>query len=287
MTRYLYALVPLLVLFGAISLACVVGYLAISGFDSDIPLRKIIRKATQLFLLLSIIPAMYWLKLNKQGLGFAPKPAFFKQLRLGFALGIATLLPMFVLLYALDVNVIDVTQPWTWQWLGKKLFFEFLLAALVGFFEEPVFRGILLAGLMRKLPVLPSVVISAFYYAVLHFLDSKTPIPKQDLGLSSGFKLLAEACGNVLNPDILSSVSSLFMVGLFLGLLRTRISLGLGVCIGCHAAWVWQIKLNKVLLNTDYGSAYAYLVSQHDGGVIGPLVTVWLAIVIVIRETRR
>jgi membrane protease YdiL (CAAX protease family) len=280
MKRYLVALVPLLILLAAISLACIVGYFVVQELDADVPLRKIIRKATQVFLLLGIIPAMFYLKLSRQELGFAEKPVFFKQLRLGFALGFFTLMPVFIVLYLLDIQVPDLSQPWTWGWLAKKLIIELLLALLVSLFEEPIFRGILLAGLSRKLPVMATIFISAFYYAILHFLDSKTPIPRQDLDIFSGFHLLGEAFINLLNPAILSAFSSLFMVGIFLGLLRTRVPASLGVCIGCHTCWVWQIKLDKTLLNTDYHANFSYLVSHYNGandGVIGILVTLWLA----------
>ncbi|SJM92346.1 Abortive infection protein [Crenothrix polyspora] len=286
MRRYLYALVPLLVLLAAISLACIVGYFAVQGIDTDVQLRKIIRKSTQGFLLLSIIPAMFYLKLSKQELGFAESAVFIKQLLQGFALGFLTLMPVFVMLSLLGINVIDTSQPWTWDWIAKKLIIELLLALLVSLFEEPIFRGILLAGLKRKLPVMAAVFITAFYYAILHFLDSKTQIPKQNLDVFSGFQLLGEALINVLNPDILSAFSSLFLVGIFLGLLRTHVPASLGLCIGCHTCWVWQIKMNKTLFNTDYHSAYAYLVSSYDG-VIGPLVTVWLSVAIAVYMSYR
>lgn len=281
MQRYLYALVPLLVLLGAIFLSCLLGYVWIQGFDSDIPLRKIIRKSTQVFLLLSIIPAIGWLKFSRLELGFAEKRIFFRQLRQGFVLGFVTLMPIFIALYLLDVQVIDISQPWTWAWLGKKLIIELLLALLVSFFEEPVFRGLLLGGLKRKLPVFSAIVITAFYYAILHFLDSKTPIPQQEITLFSGFQLLGEAFTNLANPQILSAFSSLLLVGIFLGFLRLRTQTGLGICIGCHTCWVWQIKLMKTLFNPDYQADYGYLVSHYDG-VIGPLVTLWLALTLIV-----
>ena len=69
------------------------------------------------------------------------------------------------------------------------------------------------------------------------------------------------------------------MVGIFLGVLRTQVKVSLGLCIGCHTCWVWQIKMSKQLFNTDFSSEYLYLVSSYDG-VIGPLVTGWLMLAI-------
>lgn len=278
--RLLYALVPLLVLLTAISLACIVGYFIVQGIGDFVPFRKIISKSTQLFLVLSIFPAMAYLKINKEELGFAAKKVFLKQLLQGFGLGFMTLMPVFIVLTMLKINVIDETQLWTVGLLARNMAISLLLALIISLIEEPLFRGILLVGLSKKVPVMAAILISSTYYAALHFLSSKTDIPVQDLNVFSGFKLLGEAVGNLLNPNILSAFFALLMVGVFLAVLRTQVKAGLGLCIGCHTCWVWQIKMSKKLFNTDFSSDYLYLVSSYDG-VIGPLVTVWLMLAIV------
>jgi uncharacterized protein len=113
----------------------------------------------------------------------------------------------------------------------------------------------------------------------LHFLDNKTSIPSQELNLFSGFYLLGAAFVNLLNPEILSAFLALFMVGVFLGILRSQVNASLGVCIGCHACWVWLIKLSKALFDSNPNSDYLFLINGHEG-VIGPLVTVWLGLAI-------
>lgn len=279
MTRYLYALIPLLVLMAAISLACIIGYFIYLGVGDALPFRKIISKSTQVFLILSIFPFMAYLKISKAELGFAPRPVFFRQLLQGFGLGLATLLPVFLLLYVLGVHVSDPSQPWTLTWLLGKLLTALLAALAISWIEEPLFRGILLTGLGRKLPVIAAVFFSAFYYAALHFLDTRNKAPIPDINLFSGFQLLDDAFANLLNPSILSAFVALFMVGLFLATLRAEIKNGLGLCIGCHTAWVWQIKMSKTLFNTNPHSDYLYLISSYDG-VIGPLVSAWLMVAI-------
>ena len=280
MMRYLfYTFVPLLVLLAAISLACIVSYFIVQGIGEFVPFRKIISKSTQLFLVLSIFPAMAYLKINKEELGFAPRPVFLKQLLQGFGLGFITLMPVFIILYVLEINVIDETHTWTFGLLARDIIISLLLALIISLIEEPLFRGILLAGLSKKLPVIAAILISSTYYAALHFLSSKTDIPVQDINLFSGFKLLGEAVGNLLNPGILSAFFALLLVGVFLAVLRTQVKASLGLCIGCHTCWVWQIKISKKLFNTDFSSDYLYLVSSYDG-VIGPLVTGWLMLAI-------
>jgi membrane protease YdiL (CAAX protease family) len=276
-----YALVPLLVLLGAIFMACLAGYFVVLGMGDQLPLNKIIKKSAQFFLVLSIFPAMAYFKLKKEDIGFAGKAVFFKQLLQGLGLGFVTLMPVVIVLYGLGVNVIDQDQVWTVSRLAEKMALSLLLALIISWIEEPLFRGILLTGLKRKMSVIAAIIISALYYAVLHFLDSDTNIPYQELTLLSGFELLGEAFANLLNPDILSAFWALVMVGIFLGLLRTEVKASLGLCIGCHASWVWQIKMSKSLFNTNLSSEYLYLVNRYYDGLIGPLVIGWLGLAIV------
>jgi uncharacterized protein len=281
LAKLFYALVPLMVLLLATVLACFMGYFLMLGLDGQIPLRKLISKSTQFFLVLSIFPMMAYLQINREQLGFAPRKIFFKQLRQGFLIGFITLMPVFILLTILGVNVVDHSESWTIAYLVEKILLGLALALLISLIEEPLFRGILITGLARKVSTLVAIFMSSFYYAILHFLDSKTLIPMNELTIWSGFNLLGEAFGNLLNPAILPAFWALFMVGLFLAMLRTRVKASLGLCIGCHTCWVWQIKLNKSLFNTDFNSDYAYLVSHYDG-VIGPLVTAWLMLAILV-----
>ncbi len=128
--------------------------------------------------------------------------------------------------------------------------------------------------------VTAAVLISSAYFAGLHFLDSKTEIPPQQFDVFSGFILLGEAFANVLNPKNASAFFSLLVVGAFLAVLRTQVKESLGLCIGCHAGWVWQIKMSGSFFNTDFNSEYLYLVSSYNN-VVGPLVTGWLSLAII------
>jgi len=280
MKRYIaYSIVPLLVLLAATSIACLLAYLIALGLGDPSVLRKLITRLTQIFLLLSIFPAMTYLKLSKEDLGFSARPAFLKQLPQGFGIGLLTLMPIFIVLYVLGINVVDQSQQWTVGFIAEKTLIALSLALLISVIEESIFRGILLAGLKKNMPVIAAVLISSTYFAALHFLDSRTEISQQDFNLLSSFVLLGEAFANVFNPQNLSAFFSLLAVGVFLAVLRTQVKESLGLCIGCHAGWVWQIKMNSSLFDTDYNSAYLYLVSSYNN-VVGPLVTVWLSLAI-------
>jgi membrane protease YdiL (CAAX protease family) len=275
-----YALVPLAVLFVAICLSCILAFFVIKGIGDVVPFQKIISKSTQILLILSIFPAMKLLAIDREQLGFASRPVFFKQLLQGLGLGLLTLLPIFIVLWVLKINVFDATKVWTVGLVLGKLGFTLLLALIISLIEEPLFRGILLTGLSRKIPVALAIVISAVYYAALHFMDNNVVIAAQDVHFLTGFKLLKGAFINVFNPTMFSSFLSLMMVGIFLGIVRTQVKNSLGLCIGCHACWVWQIKMSKSLFDTNLWSDYIYLVGNYDG-IVGPLVTGWLALEIV------
>ncbi|MFZ2311423.1 MAG: CPBP family intramembrane glutamate endopeptidase, partial [Methylobacter sp.] len=135
MRNIIYAIVPLLVLLATASLACIVGYFVMQGIGDQFTLSKIIHKSSQLFLVLSIFPAMAYLKFNKGDLGFAAKAVFLKQLFQGFGLGFVTLMPVFIVLYALGVNVIDEAQNWTAGLVAKKMAISLSLALLISMIE--------------------------------------------------------------------------------------------------------------------------------------------------------
>lgn len=93
---------------------------------------------------------MVYLKINKEELGFAARPVFLKQLLQGFGLGFITLMPVFIVLYILKINVFDETQVWTAGLLTRYMVINLLIALLISLVEEPLFRGIMLTGLGKK-----------------------------------------------------------------------------------------------------------------------------------------
>ncbi len=276
-----YTITPLLILVFLASVSCVLGYFALLGLGDVVELRKVVSKGTLILLILSIFPLRKRLKLQWSELGFAPPARFIRQMALGFLVGLATLSPILLVLYGLDIHVIDADRDWTLMKAAKKIALSLLLALLISFAEEPLFRGILLGALKRGIGLIFAVAISSLYYAALHFLRSKTDVPYEELNIVSGFRLMFEAFANWLNPDVFSALLALWVVGVFLAVIRTEFKQSLGICVGCHAGWVWQIKVSKDFFDINPLSDKLYLVSTYDG-VVGPLVTVWLAAALVI-----
>jgi membrane protease YdiL (CAAX protease family) len=275
--RIYYALVPLAVLLAVSLLACLLGYLLIQVAGDRFTLSKVISKTTLVILVLSIFPAMGWLKIGRSDLGFAAGNLWLKQIPQGFALGLLTLLPVLSAEYLLGIQSLDPAKEWTALLIARKMGLILLLSLLISLIEESLFRGLLIASLGRKMPLFAAIAVSALYYASLHFLHSHSQVSGKEASLASGFRLLAEAFGNLFNGYNFPDWLALFAVGIFLGILRTRASSNLGLCIGCHSAWVWQIKMSKTLFDTHHNAEYGFLVGYYDG-VIGWLVAGWLAL---------
>lgn len=280
--RYLIiALAPLAWLVLLAMTACLLGFGLLQLTGDVMPLAKVVSRLTLILLLISIFPLRNALHLSWQDLGFAAYPLFFRQIGYGFFLAIITLLPVLIVLYGLEVHVWDLSRVWTLAKIVEKTGLALLFALLIAINEEILFRGLLLSALRRYFSLVVAIAISSFYYAALHFLKARSQIPYDQHTLSSGFELMVEAFANWLNPDIVAALIALFVVGVFLAILRSHTPQSLGLVIGCHAGWVWQIKLSKDLFNVNPQADYLYLVSAYDG-VVGPLVSVWLAIAIMV-----
>ena len=276
-----YTFVPMLVLIAITSSACVFSYLIALSFNDPTILRKLMIRLSQIMLLLSIFPVSKWLGLNKVMLGYAPFKTMFKQFGRGFGLSLLILLPVFLTLNFLGIHSIDMTKAWTIGWILKKLGVAFGLAVLIGIVEESVFRGLLLTSLRKYLPAFSAIFISSIYYAGLHFLDSKSTVSEETLSLSGSFQLLSEAYHNVFAMQDVTAFLALCAVGLFLGVLRWRGDMNLATCIGCHAGWVFQIRMSKSTSIVDLNTPYSFLVSHYDG-VIGIFVAGWLLFILAI-----
>lgn len=276
MHSFFIPLIPAALLLLAISIAGVLSFLIVSVIGDALPLGKVLSKSTLILLVLSIYPIMVWLHLKKQDIGLTnDKKSFFKQVAKGLFLGILILTPIIISLYCLDLWYYDIHKNWTAPKIIAKVLGLLLIALLISVPEELIFRGILLTGLRKKIGVVLSISLSAFYYAGLHFLRSKTEIPLSELSIMSGYLIAAESFNNLLKLSNLSAFIALFTVGTFLACVRIRLPSSLGLCIGIHAGWVFTIKLTSAFLDKNYASDLRFLVSTYDG-IIGPLVSIWL-----------
>lgn len=275
--KILISLAPLAVLMVCIGIACILGFLLLMGLGDVLSIERIVNKGTQLFLVLSLLPFKKYLGLQWRDFGFNGKRLFYRQLAYGLLTGLIILGPIIILLYSLDVRYLKPDKVWTFGIVFKTALGSLLAALAISCLEEPVFRGLLLTSLQRKLGVMAAILLSAIYYGGLHFLKTDLDIPYDQLHWYSAFQLVGDALLNPFQWKQVPAFMALFTVGLFLGMARLYAGLGLGFCIGCHTGWVFLIKITKSMSNVDVDNPYFFLVSHYDG-VIGLLVCAWLTI---------
>jgi membrane protease YdiL (CAAX protease family) len=269
--------IPLLMLLVCIGIAALLGYLVFFAIEGRLDLDKIISKTALVLLLLCTFPARRMLKFSWAELGFKPRAVFIREIGLGILIGLAILLPVLISLYIMDILVVDQTRDWSLFYISKSLLVAIFLSFLVSFAEEPLFRGVLLTAYAKKFGIAAGILLSSFYYAILHFTKTDKELALDEASFSGTFDLVSDALMNVINPANLTAMISLLMVGIFLGILRQKMQLGMGICIGCHTGWVVLLKMTRKFFNNDWHHDLSWLVSHYDG-VIGPLVTAWLAL---------
>ncbi|MEY4768590.1 MAG: hypothetical protein RL637_1229, partial [Pseudomonadota bacterium] len=270
-----YLIAPLFILFSLISIACILGYIIIEIFGDFWQLHKIISRITQLLLIFSIFPLRKLLQLTWSELGFIPPKLFLSKMVNGFVLGLLTALPVLGILILLDIQILDQSIHWTLYSLFKKISISLILAILIALVEESLFRGVLFSAIQQKCGAIVAIIVSAIYYGSLHFLETNTVVELSQIHLTTSFILFAEAIKHWLDPSITSALMALIIIGIFLASIRYFIPNSLAICIGFHAAWVWQIKGSQILLNFNPNAEYAFLVNPYNG-IIGILTSGWL-----------
>jgi membrane protease YdiL (CAAX protease family) len=239
--------------------------------------RSLVSRGGQALILLSVYPLAKWLGLCWSDFGL--KRRFLGQWLIGFLLGSAMLGLHMIALVMLDVRII------AWEKfnphellpiLGKSLAIGFGVALL----EESIFRGALLSIIRRLSNPTMAIVVSAFYYAVLHFIGSKWTTDSEFIGWDTGFRIALDGFAHLreVAPD---SFLGLFVAGLFLGSLRVVLPMSLGLCMGIHAGWVFIIKSYKSVSYLNFDSSLIYLVSHYDL-IIGYLSAAWLSVFVIL-----
>jgi membrane protease YdiL (CAAX protease family) len=269
---------PFLYLLGCATLAAALAYplFLATGGNSISGLRTLVSRGGQVFLVLGLYPLWRWLAPPPGSFGIGP--GFRRQLAVGFGLGVLILGFHLLLLLALDLRAL---RP---DWgadagrlagiLGKAL----LTGLAVALLEETIFRGALFGLVRVRAGALAAVLISAFYYAGLHFLGSRWEGDLAAVGPETGFRIALDAFANLGHMDP-GSFLGLFLAGALLGVVRARIPQGLGYCYGLHAGWVAVIKTAKPLTVTLADSPHSFLVGQYDH-FVGYLSAAWIGLLI-------
>ncbi len=240
--------------------------------NDNFKFERWVTRSALLFLVLGLIPCLNFFDLSLNSLGHTANiNSFIKQISTGFIFGLLVLGVVIYLLIFLDVRVLSATAE-----LSVSLCLKALLAGLmVALIEETLFRGLFfkLANLWHS--SLVAVLLSSFFYAILHFIKPIQHIDQSALNFFSGFEVILNAFAALSNMQT-DDFFALFSVGVLLALVRLK-TRSLTYCIGLHASWVFLIKISKELTDNNSLSDWSFLTGQYDG-IIGYLSLVWLVI---------
>ena len=203
--------------------------------------HRVVTRFWQLLMLAGIALGIWRLGLRGRadwGWG-APRARFLREATLGLAAGIATMLPIAVMLGALAIR--EWRPALELAPLAGELAAGALTGLAVALLEETFFRGLMYRGIERESGATTAIAITALVYAAVHFLG-RTHIPPDQLGWSSGLALLAGEIERIAAPlAIADAFVTLLVVGLVLGSVR-RFTGSIAACIGLHMGWVWVIR---------------------------------------------
>ena len=276
-------------LVGALLVAAALTYPAwwLVSLVSIEPVHRVMNRVAMLIALVGLVVLTRRLGLSsKDAMGYGlPRRQFLIQLGIGFAGGVALMLPLTGLLLGLDIRAIK--PGFDGAWLGL-IAGGILTGVTVAFIEETFFRGVLFTAVARTSSAAAAVIAPSLLYASLHFLGGKLKVPADQVSWVHGFEVLSNLFERYTEPlTFADSFFALAMLGVLFALIRLRTGAIAG-CIGLHAAGVAFIAMLREATVVNPSAEYAELVGSYDG-VIGWAALIWFAVIaaVFVTFTRR
>lgn len=245
----------------------------------DFPFHRIATRIGYLTLAVGIVPLLRRLHLNnRQSLGYArPMRLFVREIAIAFGLGLATMLPVVLIMGALDLIKLRPDVALDAAGWGKLALQGALTGLFVSLGEETFTRGAMYSGIARESGAALAITLTALIYALLHFVGRVHIAPDQ-VTSASGFELVAASLESYAHPlAVIDAFLCLAAVGTLLGLLR-RLAGDIAPCIGLHAGWVFVITVLRETTDPVRSNPLSWLLSQFDG-VVGWLVLGWTVLI--------
>ena len=274
-------------IFGTLLLAALLAYpvwLAVHAMVPEWVFNRVVGRFWQLLLLLGILVALRRLGLRSRedwGWGL-PRSVFLRQAGTGFAMGVATMLPMTIAMFAL--GILRLRPEFGMPMVLHAVVGGLLTGLVVSLVEETFFRGLMYRAVHRESGFVAAAWATSIVYAAIHFF-ARTNIPADAVVVDSGLRLLGDALDNFRNPlPVIDSFATLVMVGLLLAFVRRRTG-AIAAGLGLHMGWVFVIKATIVTTRVNGDAPASFLVGSFDG-YTGWLVAGWAAILIAVAWSR-
>lgn len=246
-----------------------------TGWVHEAP-HRVMGRLTQAFALLGLWPFLEATGLNSRAaLGYdATRARLLRAVWRGWLLGVAILAVLALTEVKLGVRVPETSSAGSVPGLLRKAAQALIGGLLVGLAEETFFRGALFSAIRRRGPVPSAVLWTALLYALLHFMKPGRLPDGAAFDWAASWRMFTEVFTGAFQWKDLDSMAALFLVGLFLALVRERTG-HIGWCIGLHAGWVFVIQVTRHVTDGNPASAYGFLVGSYDG-MIGWLAAGWI-----------
>jgi uncharacterized protein len=247
----------------------------------DQPPHRVMGRLAQIFILLGIWPFLKLQRLaDRTSLGYgAERAAFRRAVGLGWLQGLAILLVLALALVALEIRVPDADLD-LWPYVAKKALQALIGGLIIGVLEETFFRGALYTAVRRQDGVVSAVVWTAFLYTLVHFMKPGVLPPGVVFDWAESWRMFGSAFTDAFRWRHLDSAVALFMVGVFLALVRERTG-HIGWGIGLHAGWIFVIQVTRRVTESSPDASWAFLVGDYDG-MIGWLAAIWIGVLALI-----
>ncbi|WP_296698318.1 CPBP family intramembrane glutamic endopeptidase [Thiocapsa sp. UBA6158] len=247
-----------------------------TGYLDEDP-QRVMGRLAQVFILLGLWPFLKRLQLaDRRSLGYGIQGhAFRRAVALGWFEGVAILLMLALALVALEIRLPDADLE-LWPYLAKKALQALIGGLLIGVLEETFFRGALYTAIRRCDGVASAVVWTALLYMLVHFMKPSGLPEGVPFDWAGAWQMFGSVFIDVFQWKHLSSMAALFMVGVFLALVRERTG-HIAWGIGLHAGWVFVIGVTRRMTDGNPEAPTAFLVGSYDG-IIGWLAAVWIGL---------
>ena len=195
----------------------------------------------------------------------------------GFVVGISMMLPVAWLFHLTELRVFNLSPDFAWDSFAIKFASLLLAAFAVSLIEETFFRGVLFGGFLKDKTPLFAVLLTALFFAVIHFARIKGSELPADAPWYYGSVILADSIAMHWHGDYAATALSLFLAGVLLGIVRLKTA-SVWACIGIHSGWILTLKVDKKLSYFNEQSDWSFLVGAYDS-YNGWATAGWLAII--------
>lgn len=186
------------------------------GSVLDAPFHRVTARIVLVVILAFLFPAYRISGMHSRNdLGLVKSPRWKSLIGLGLALGIGSMLIVYLLGTVLGVYVWDAGDE-TASYLIRKIIQILIGGLFIGVSEEILFRGFIFGALRKSLGVVAAVLIGSFLFSMVHFM--RPTDPETVNRWYSGFLLLGNLFARA-GSSFPQEASTLFCMGLVLSVL--------------------------------------------------------------------